>query len=260
MMTNSFTETAFSKSDAAAPGWLAAGMRVYAVGDVHGCALRLAALHRQIADDLSRRPVDRPLLIHLGDYIDRGPDSAGVIALLMAGPPLHGVPTVNLRGNHEQMLLDALPDPETDSDADPAAAWHYLSNQGGTTLAGWGIPDTADPRTWAEAMPPGVPEFLAGLPVLHRVGGYVFVHAGLRPGVTLQRQTAVDLLWIREGFLDWPGPLLPDAPTLVAVHGHTPVAELEVRRNRIGVDTGAVTGGDLTCLVLEGARLRLLTS
>ncbi len=247
MMTGSFTE-----QDSAAPGRLGDGTRVYAVGDVHGCDARLAALHRSIADDLARRPIERPQLVHLGDYIDRGPDSAGVIARLAAGPPLPGVPTVNLRGNHEQMMLDSL--------ADPSAMTQWLANNGADTLAGWGIPASADPRSWTGSIPLKALSFLAGLELMHVVDGYVFVHAGLRPGVPLARQTPDDLMWIRKAFLNWPGQLVPDAPGLVAVHGHTSAPVPEVRRNRIGIDTGAVSGGALTCVVLEGARLRYLTA
>ncbi len=247
MMTGSFTE-----QDIEAPGRLAAGTRVYAVGDVHGCDTRLAALHDSIADDLARRPIEHPQLVHLGDYIDRGPNSAGVVARLAAGQSLPGVPTVNLRGNHEQMMLDAL--------ADPGATPQWLANQGADTLASWGIPANADPHSWTGRIPLRVLSFLAGLELMHVVDDYVFVHAGLRPGVALARQAPDDLMWIRKGFLDWPGQLVPDIPGLIAVHGHTPVPAPQVRRNRIGIDTGAVTGGALTCVVLEGTRLRYLTA
>ncbi len=247
MMTGSFTE-----QDDDAPSRLAEGTRVYAIGDVHGCDSRLAALHRLVADDLSRWPIEYPQLVHLGDYIDRGPDSAGVVARLAAGSPVPGVPTVNLRGNHEQMMLDCL--------ANPDATAQWLANNGADTLAEWGIPAGAHPRSWTERIPLKVLSFLAGLQLMHVVDGYVFVHAGLRPGVALARQAPEDLMWIRGGFLDWPGQLVPDTPALVAVHGHTPRPAPEVRRNRIGIDTGAVRGGALTCIVLEGTRLRYLTA
>ncbi len=91
-----------------APGALPAGERVYAIGDVHGCAARLVALHGLIAADLAARPVAAPWLVHLGDYVDRGPDSAGVLALLAAGDPIPGVPSVNLLGNHDETMMQAL--------------------------------------------------------------------------------------------------------------------------------------------------------
>src|SRR5487761_2692202 len=91
-----------------APAVLPPGRRVYAVGDIHGCDDRLAALHAAIAEDMARRPVAAPLLLHIGDYVDRGPDSAGVVARLLAGPaPAAGVEVVNLMGNHERTMLDA---------------------------------------------------------------------------------------------------------------------------------------------------------
>ncbi len=101
--------------------------------------------------------------------------------------------------------------------------------------------------------------FLEALPLLHQVDGYVFVHAGLRPGVRLDRQSAHDMLWIREGFLDWRGPILPEAPGTAVVHGHTPARRPEVAGMRVGIDTGAVAGGVLTCAVLEARTVRFLS-
>ncbi len=233
------------------PGVLSPGARVYAIGDVHGCAGRLDALHRLVAQDLAERPVARPLLVHLGDYVDRGPDSAGVVARLAAGSRLPDVPTVNLRGNHEQMMLDALA-------GDPEAVRHWRNNHGDGTLRGWGIDPQSDPSGWAAALPAHHLAVLRSLALYHRLDGYVFYHAGLRPGVALAEQDPLDLLWIREAFLTWRGPLLPEAPGLVAVHGHTPESKPVVTGNRIGVDTGAVAGGVLTCAVLEGREVRFL--
>ena len=234
-----------------APGWLLPGARVYAIGDVHGCDGRLAALHRQVARDLARSPAERPLLVHLGDYVDRGPDSAGVVRRLAAGP-ISAIPTVCLRGNHEQMLLDALAHGGGDRE-------DWLRNGGGATLRSWGADPVQPIAAWAAAMGPELP-FLRALPLFHGLDGYVFVHAGLRPGLSMALQMEADMLWIREGFLEWNGPLLPESPGTAAVHGHTPARRPEVRRNRIGVDTGAVAGGALTCAVLEGDAVRFLTA
>ncbi len=234
-----------------APGWLLPGARVYAVGDVHGCDDRLAAMHRHVARDLAQLPAERPLLVHLGDYIDRGPDSAGVVGRLAAGPAA-GIPTVCLRGNHEQMLLDALA-----HDGDHRDDW--LRNGGGVTLRSWGISPAQSVAAWAARMARDLP-FLHALPLFHCLDGYVFVHAGLRPGLSMGLQMEADMLWIRAGFLDWDGPLLPEAPGTAAVHGHTPAKQPEIRRNRVGVDTGAVAGGALTCAVLEGDTVRFLTA
>jgi len=231
----------------AAPATLPPGQRIYAVGDVHGCAGQLALLHRLIAADLAQRPVAEPLILHIGDYVDRGPDSAGVIERLLRPFPAPAVRVITLCGNHEAMAQEAL------ATGDPAAAAHWLGNGGGATLASWGIAWQARPRQWQRGVPAAHLEFLRHLPLHHEAGGYIFVHAGLRPGVRLAQQTDSDMLWIREPFLSWSGEL----PGVV-VHGHTPQQTLTVRANRIGIDTGAVWGGPLTCVVLEDDRLGVL--
>jgi serine/threonine protein phosphatase 1 len=230
-----------------APATLPAGERVYAIGDVHGCADRLAMLHRLIANDLAARPVAAPTVVHLGDYIDRGEDSAGVIELLVRGWPPPAPRIVNLLGNHEEMVLAAL----DRGDADAVADW--LANGGAASLASWGVPRRAKPRDWQRSIPPAHVAFLRSLALHHAQGGYLFVHAGLRPGVPLERQSRHDMLWIREPFLSWTGEL----PGVV-VHGHTPGYDVAARGNRIGVDTGAVMGGVLTCAVLEGDQMGFL--
>ena len=235
-----------------APSRLAPGRRVYAVGDVHGCADRLFDLHGLIARHLAEYPCPAPLLLHLGDLVDRGPDSARVVARLSMGSPLRGVPMVNLMGNHEWMMLRAF----ALGDAGDVEHWQY--NGGDATLRSWGVPPDVPVSEWAALLPVEHLAFLRDLKPYQPLDGYVFVHAGLRPGVPLAWQRWHDLLWIREGFLDWDGPLLPEFPALVAVHGHTPAAAPELRANRIGVDTGAVRGGRLTCAVLEGDQVGFL--
>jgi len=230
-----------------APSSLPAGMRVYAVGDIHGCATRLEDLHRLIAADLAARPVAEPLLLHVGDYVDRGPDSRAVIARLAAGPPIPGLPTVNLTGNHEQMMLKTL------ASLDPDDIENWLANGGEETLRSWELNPFDDPEAWPAAIAPAHTAFMRDMPLMHRAGGYLFVHAGVRPGVKLDRQSREDLLWIRDPFLSHDGDL-----GLVVVHGHTPVSAPLVRRNRIDIDTGAYLGGDLTCAVLEGDRIGFL--
>jgi serine/threonine protein phosphatase 1 len=235
-----------------APGRLAPGRRVYAVGDVHGCADQLFDLHSQIARHLAENPCPEPLLLHLGDYVDRGPDSARVVARLCLGSPLRGVPVVNLMGNHEWMMLRAL------ALGDRHDAEHWLGNGGDTSLESWGVAPNTPRRDWPAQFPLEHLAFLRDLKPYHLLDGYLFVHAGVRPEVPLAEQHWHDLLWIRGGFLNWNGPLLPEAPALVAVHGHTPTAEPELRANRIGLDTGAVRGGKLTCGVLEENRVGFL--
>ncbi|MDN3568562.1 metallophosphoesterase family protein [Paeniroseomonas aquatica] len=231
-----------------APGALPPGWRIYAIGDVHGCADRLAALHALIAEDAARWPAARTSLVHLGDYVDRGPDSAGVLAALLGPPPLEGAECVNLLGNHEVMLLDAC-----DPQAHPGALPFWLENGGAETLASYGA-DPADPAAVAAVLPEHL-DMLRHCPLSYEAGDYLFVHAGVRPGIPTDRQDPFDLLWIREPFLSFEG----DLPQVV-VHGHTPTEIPGVRPHRIGIDTGACFGGALTCLVLEGQRLRFLTS
>ena len=230
---------------------LTPGRRIYVIGDVHGQRAKLERMHGWVRSDVQERPVPRPLLVHLGDLIDRGPDSAGCIALLAAGSPVRGVPAVTLMGNHEAMMLDAL-------NEDGGAAGHWLDNGGAETLRSWGLGSRTRPRDWLAAIPARQLVFLRDLRRSFAEQDYVFVHAGVRPGVPLSGQSEDDLMWIREGFLDWDGVMLPEAPERMIVHGHTPVREPEIKSNRIGLDTGAGHGGPLTCAVLEGDEVRFV--
>jgi serine/threonine protein phosphatase 1 len=231
-----------------APATLPPGIRVYAVGDVHGCLDKLAAIHTAIAEDLAARPIEQSWLIHLGDYVDRGSATAGVVAHLLEPEPPAGISTViNLIGNHEDLMLAAI---ETATDA---AVQLWMMNGGANSLHSWGIPLGTEPATWAARLPPAHLAFLRGLTLHHALGGYLFVHAGVRPGVPLARQSRHDQIWIREPFLS----SAADFGSVV-VHGHTPRVQPEIRRNRIGIDTGAVMGGVLTCAVLEADRVAFL--
>ena len=232
---------------AASPGWLPAGRRVYAIGDVHGCAAQLAELHQAVGEDARQRPLADTRLVHLGDYIGIGPDSAGVIARLAAEPPT-GLRVINLAGDHEQMLLDAL-------DGDRAAATDFLVGGGDAALRSWGIDPTTPRESWADALPPAHVAFLRGLELRFRSGGYLFVHAGIRPGVAIARQTREDLQRIRHPFLH-----SERDHGVVVVHGHTSGVTPVVQPNRIGLDTGAGIGGKLTCAVLEEDRIGFLTA
>ncbi len=233
---------------APAPATLPAGRRVYAIGDIHGCAEQLDALHTAIARDLAARPVERPVLIHVGDYVDRGPNTAGVLDRLIAGAPIVGIETVNLLGNHEFTMLEAL-------SGERAAATDWLFAGGRPSLQSYGIDPDSPRETWPDAVPAAHIAFLKTLPTMHREGGYAFVHAGVRPNVPLHQQAKDDLLRMRSAFLyseiDFGA---------VVVHGHTPVKHAVVRHNRIAIDTGAVFGGPLTCLVLEDAVMGFLTA
>ncbi len=230
------------------------GMRLYAIGDVHGCDDMLAAAHEAIADDLVERPVDDHRIVHVGDYVDRGPDSAGVIARLlrMSAGDDH---IVCLRGNHDALLAGFLAAPD-----EFGRMW--LDNGGDATLRSYGVTPTRSllgfdytglSRKFAEAIPDDHRAFIETLSLTARFGDYLFVHAGIRPGVPLDQQDPEDLIWIRNDFL-----LDATDHGVVVVHGHTPATAAEIRTNRINVDTGAVYGGPLTCVVLEGTDYRFL--
>jgi serine/threonine protein phosphatase 1 len=234
----------------AAPGRLPEGRRVYAVGDVHGCLDRLVALHWAVAADLAAHPIRDSVLVHLGDYVDRGPDSAGVLWLLAGTVAAPVSRRVDLRGNHEAMMMTAI-------SAGGRAASQWLDNGGEETLRSYRIADPLKvrPKEWRAAIPPSHLAWLTNLDMMHREGTYVFVHAGIRPGLSLKSQNREDLLWIREPFLSD-----RSARDVVVVHGHTITPQPQVFETRIGIDTGAVLGGPLTCVVLEEDHLRFLTA
>jgi len=232
----------------AAPGWLPRGQRVYAIGDIHGCKSELATLHNAITADLTKRPIASALLIHLGDYIDHGPDSAGVIDLLAARPRIPNVATINLRGDHENMLLMAL-------DGDRAAGTDWMWSGGHTTLGSLGVPSNLPRELWASVLRPSRLAFLRNLTWWHREGSYLFVHAGIRPGIPLAKQEKDDLVTIRQPFL-----FTEEDFGFAVVHGHSTNPAPVVTKNRIGIDTGAGVGGMLTCAVLEEDRVAFLIS
>jgi serine/threonine protein phosphatase 1 len=231
----------------AAPATLPPGQRVYAIGDVHGCIDRLAAIHEQIAEDLAARPIQHTTLVHLGDYVDRGNDSAQVIDWLINRPPVPVDTIINLMGNHEHMMLSAI----AGIDKEAAAVW--LSNGGADSLLSWGISRSVPPVEWAARIPVQHLLFLRDMPISHRIGPYMFVHAGIQPGIPLDQQSRHDMLWIREPFLT----SRADHGAVI-VHGHTPKRDPVVQPNRIAIDTGAVLGGALTCVMLQDDKLAFL--
>ncbi len=237
------------------PGIVPPGCRIYAIGDIHGQMPLLLHLYDVIRQDSRIDPTERQMVIHLGDYIDRGRRSRDVIELL-SGDPLPEFETIFLRGNHEHMLLKGF--------YDDCAAPGWLYNGGEKTLTSYGIypergfqASQCVPLMMAQlrqALPERHLAFLKKTRLYHREGGYVFAHAGIRPGVPLERQTGDDLMWIRDGFIDYPDPL-----PYVVVHGHTPIEHPRLWLYRIDVDTGACTTGRLTAVVLEGEDRRLLS-
>jgi serine/threonine protein phosphatase 1 len=222
-----------------APGRLPLGRRVYAVGDIHGQRGRLAALHGIIAEDLARRPAASAVIVYLGDFINQGPDGAGVLDLLAGGAPVPGVRVIGLMGDHERMLLDAL-------DGDRPAATDFLWAGGRETLAQWGIDPDLPGTAWAGGIPAVQLAWLRSLRLTYREGGYLFVHAGIRPGVRLEDQAREDLVSMRHPFLSSEQDF-----GVVVVHGHSSTPSVHIGGNRIGLDTGAGIGGPLSCAVLE---------
>ncbi len=234
---------------------LTEGRRLYAIGDIHGRRDLLDGVIARIRDDLSARPHPHPLVVFLGDYIDRGPDSRGVIETLI-GLEGSGLPARFLLGNHDTYLTAYLNDPDW---MDRPLHWLHTAMGGAATLASYGVPDALEGRprvthaAFRAAFPASHAAFLAGCGLYMQVGGYVFVHAGIRPGRPLEAQVQEDLIWIREPFLTSTADF-----GFKVVHGHTIVPKVEHHRNRIAIDTGAVKTGVLSCLVLEGADAALL--
>jgi serine/threonine protein phosphatase 1 len=227
-------------------------MRFYAIGDIHGQLGMLEAAHARIARDREATGDAAAPVIHLGDLVDRGPDSRGVIDFLMEGIA-GGAPWMVLKGNHEAMLLDLL------SGADTAESYFSDRTGGLATVASYGVRTGTfrSRRAIAEDAKAAVPDshrrFLAGLPLFHAAPGLLFVHAGIRPGVPITLQEPADLLWIRGAFLE--SSLGHGA---LVVHGHTPVETPEHRGNRVNLDTGAGFGRRLTAAVFEGTEIWVL--
>lgn len=224
------------------------GRRIYAIGDVHGRADLLEKLLQDIRKDaLGGSFRDRPILVLLGDYVDRGFQSKEVIDLLL-GELVSPFETYFLKGNHEAAMLQFL--------NEPAIGPRWAEFGGAETLVSYGV---RPPRMrtsideWAIAsdelnrvLPPEHLDFLERLQLSVRIGDYLFVHAGVRPGVDLGNQSEQDLLWIREEFLNDTRPL-----GAVVVHGHTPAARPHRDSRRVGIDTGAYLSGRLTAARFE---------
>ncbi len=235
-------------------------MRTYAIGDIHGHLDLLLAAHDLIAADRAAAGDAGSPVVHLGDLVDRGPDSPAVIEHL-AGGIARGEPWVVLKGNHDALFLDFLDDPVRHPEGlRRDLSWLHPRLGGAATLAAYGVRAPADrplAQVWADAaaaVPAAHRAFLAALPLAFARGQAHFVHAGIRPGVALDAQSAVDLLWIRDAFLDDRrdhGPLI--------VHGHTALDRPRHYGNRVNLDSGAAYGGPLTAAVIEGRDVWELT-
>lgn len=222
------------------------GLRVYAVGDIHGRLDLLDRILMQIDADHAARPPAERHLIFLGDLVDRGPDSAGVVERIRT--LAEGDPHVHcLMGNHEEIFLRSI-------EGDDKALRLFCRIGGRETLISYGVtPEDYERLDYAEV----VEQLLARVPAAHRdfltslqeiliMGDYVFVHAGIRPGISIAEQKLAETRWIRDPFLDHRAPL-----EKMVVHGHTVAEEAEMLPHRIGIDTGAYHSDRLTALMLE---------
>lgn len=227
---------------------------IYAIGDVHGCIDLLLDAERRILNDLESEKL-LPLVVMLGDYVDRGPYSAAVLDHLAAPPP-PGFERILLCGNHDAAFGAFIEDVENN------LGW--IEFGGRQTLISYGIePDKFIDRgrhgireladLMSETIPAAHRQLLAELPVYLKIGSLLLVHAGIRPGVPLEKQHDEDLIWIREPFLTR-GPEIP----VFVVHGHTPAREIQVGPRRIGIDTAALSTGNLTVLKIKDRRFSLI--
>lgn len=243
------------------------GTRVYAIGDVHGCLAELDDLLLRIGDDLKFSGVENHRIIFIGDYVDRGPDCKGVVDRLIELTQA-GQPVTCLRGNHEEKLINVL------QGTDTASLANFFRYGGSQTLMSYGLmsyglkdnllrTSRGERVTQTqleefryqvrEAVGREHREFLASLELTSVQDDYFFCHAGVDPNVPMDQQSADALVWMREPFLSHAAPL-----EKVVVHGHTPQNVVDVRNNRINIDTGCVYGDALTAVVLEGQQHRFL--
>jgi serine/threonine protein phosphatase 1 len=236
------------------PKALPPGERVYAVGDIHGRADLASRMQELIRVHAARAPPASVTVVWLGDYVDRGPSSREVIDLLI-GFTASEHRSVFLMGNHEEALLRFL------VDSRDGLQWFRLG--GLETLASYGVDVEVrfglDPEqirsAFLTALPDAHREFFLTLELSRSIGDFFFCHAGVRPGTALDAQAPHDLIWIREEFLNW-----REDFGMMVVHGHTPVAEPELRPNRVNVDTGAFATGRLTCAVIEGSTITFVST
>lgn len=233
-------------------------MHTYAIGDIHGHLYLLQLAHDLIAADAARHGAGP--VVHVGDLVDRGPNSAGVVEYLRDGIDV-GQDWIVLKGNHDRMFTIFMADPKAqDPGLRADLSWLHPRLGGAQTLDSYGVRNPADRpvapvhRDAKAAVPAAHIDFLTTRPTMYRRGDAVFVHAGIRPFIPLDQQTETDLVWIREPFLSEPashGPLI--------VHGHTALPEAAHYANRLNIDSSAAYGGPLSAVVIEGTDAWLLT-
>jgi serine/threonine protein phosphatase 1 len=226
--------------------------RLYVIGDIHGRSDLLDKITNEIRRDLAERPADAATTVTLGDYVDRGPDSCGVLDRLAQNS--FPTPYIALKGNHEELFETFMTDPSV------GPQWRHLGGLEtlhsyrvpvGSLMRGKGFAEASN--ALCNAVPKKHLEFLSSLKLSFATGRYFLCHAGVRPSVPLEQQQASDMLWIRDEFLNSRKNF-----GKIVVHGHTPVEQPEVLPNRINVDTGAFATGRLTCVVLERETRRFL--
>ncbi len=234
-------------------------MQTYAIGDIHGHLELLNAAHARIAKDRSQYGTDAPI-VHVGDLVDRGPDSRGVIDYLMQGQ-MAGENWVVLKGNHDRMFALYLTDIAAhDSGLRPDLSWLNPRLGGAATLKSYGVRSAADRplrdvyEDAIAAVPQRDRDYINALPTLYRRGSAAFVHAGIRPDIELEDQVETDLVWIREPFLSD----MRDHGALI-VHGHTAIDVPTHYGNRLNIDSGAAYGGPLSTVLIDGDQVFHLT-
>jgi serine/threonine protein phosphatase 1 len=228
------------------------GIRIYAIGDIHGCADLLAGAFERIDADLATNPAPISIEVFLGDYIDRGPAARQVLDQLVERKRTFRA--VFLKGNHEEYLTNFTTNPDILEDWQRFGGLETLMSYGITPTINAGAAEQARlAAALGQALPESHREFLGNLKSSFTCGDFFFVHAGIRPGIPLTNQREEDLLWIRQDFL-----MSEDNFSKIVVHGHTPVLQPEIRPNRINIDTGAYATGRLTCLKLEDDRIEFI--
>lgn len=209
---------------------------IYAIGDVHGCLKTLDALWLKIEEHMNNNPAEKRTLIFLGDYVDRGPDSAGVIHRLIELRrllPEYGIELVTLKGNHEDMMYAGLEHPMSSD----AGLWY--TNGGSQTLASYGEAGVPDSHI----------QFIKSLKIWHQIGRFIFVHAGIEPFTEMEYQSELEMIWSRD-WVKYNGPF-DDDEKLFVVHGHTPIDGVNLLDYQLNIDTACVFGGILTCVVID---------
>ncbi len=240
---------------------LAPNKRIYAIGDIHGYPDVLADLHQKIDDDLKHNPIENAKIIYLGDYIDRGPNNAGVIDMVLNRQDTHQhIKHIHLTGNHEDSMLDFIANP-----LGPRQDWMLWG--GIETMQDYGV-ETGDNDTlidraadMASCLERGIPrphmDFYKSLLTHHQEDDYLFVHAGIMPNVPIEQQTKQDLTFTRSPFLEY-----EEMHPHYVVHGHTVPKDkrIEIKPNRINLDSGLYKGGPLSCGIFQDNKIRTLES